>query len=122
MDNYKSEVISRWGNTKAYKEYEQKTTSHSKADFNAVAEGLDAVLKKFAECKSEGNAPDSDIAQALVQKLQNFITNSFYACTDEILKGLGTIFTADERFTQSIDKHGENLAEYISKAIENYCK
>lgn len=117
--NYEAEAKEKWGNTEAYKEYAQRGKS---TDFKESQEGLDAVLKKFAQCKAEGNAPDSDYAQILVKELQSIITSNFYTCTDEILKGLGVMYTADERFKQNIDKHGENTAEFISKAIEIYCK
>ena len=119
MDNYKLEVINRWGNTEAYKEYEQRALT---SDFKESVEGLDGILKKFSECKAEGNAPDSVDAQALVNELKGFITNNFYICTDEILKGLGVMYTADERFMKNIDKHGSGTAEFISSAIEIYCK
>lgn len=119
MDNCKAEVISRWGNTEAYKEYEQRA---EKTDFKDSTEGLNKILQKFAQCKAEGNAPDSDKALALVKELQSFITNSFYTCTYEILRDLGVMYTADERFKNNINKQGENLAEFVSKAIELYCR
>ena len=117
--NYEAEAKEKWGNTKAYKEYEQRA---EKTDFKKSEEGLKIVFGKFAECKAEGNAPDSDDAQSLVKELQSFITNNFYTCTDEILKGLGVMYTADERFKENIDKQGSGTAEFISKAIEIYCK
>ncbi len=119
MNTYKSEVIERFGNTEAYKEFEQRA---EKADFDKSAEGLDLVLRKFAECKARGNAPDSVEAQSLVNELKVFITNNFYTCTDEILNGLGGMYTADKRFKQNIDKHGSGTAEFITSAIETYCK
>ena len=117
--NYEAEAKEKWGNTEAYKEYEQRA---EKTDFKKSEEGLKIVFGKFAECKAEGNAPDSDDAQSLVKELQSFITNNFYTCTDEILKGLGVMYTADERFKENIDQQGSGTAEFISKAIEIYCK
>ena len=119
MDNYKAEVIRKWGNTEAYKEYEQRA---EKTDFKKSEEGLKEVFRKFAECKAQGNTPDSDEAQNLVKGLQSFITSNFYTCTDDILKGLGVMYTADERFKENIDNHGSGTAEFVSKAIEIYCK
>ena len=60
---------------------------------------------------------DSVEAQALVAKLQAHITANFYACTDEILAGLGKMYACDERFKKNIDKSGEGTAEYASEAI-----
>lgn len=122
MNTYVSEVKKSWGNTAAYKEYEQKTASYSEADFKNSSEKLNSVFAMFAECKSKGNTPDSEPAQALVKELQSTITQSFYTCTEDVLKGLGIMYTADERFMENIDKHGEGTAEFISNAIELHCK
>ena len=66
--------------------------------------------------------PSSSEAQALVKKLQEHITTYYYTCTDEILSGLGKMYVGDERFKKNIDKHGEGTAEFVSLAIEIYCR
>ena len=40
---------------------------------------------------------------------------------DIVIAGLGEMYTADERFKENIDKHGEGTAEFISRAIKVYC-
>lgn len=119
---YELEARERWGKTDAYKEFEHKTANHTKADFNASFDGLNEVLKKFADCKADGYFSDSAKAQSLVRELQDFITSNFYTYTNDVLKGLGQMYTADERFKANIDKHGTGTAEFISEAIEIYCK
>jgi len=58
-----------------------------------------------------------------VAELQRFITENFYTCTNEILRGLGAMYTADERFKANIDRAGgEGTADFVSRAIEEYCK
>ena len=119
---YEAEAKERYGKTDAYKEHEQKTASYSKDKWQQVNDGLNAVLAEFAECLKNGQAPDCDEAQSLVKNLQNYITENFYTCTNEILKGLGQMYVADERFKANIDKHADGTAQFISKAIEIYCK
>ena len=119
---YEAEAKERYGKTDAYKEHEQKTASYSKDKWQQVNDGLNSVLAQFVECLKNGQAPDSDEAQSLVKNLQNYITENFYTCTNEILKGLGQMYVADERFKANIDKHFEGTAQFISKAIETYCK
>lgn len=119
---YEVEAKERYGKTDAYKEHEQKTASYSNDKWQQVNDGLNAVLAEFAECLKNGQAPDCDEAQSIVKKLQNYITENFYTCTNEILKGLGQMYVADERFKANIDKHLEGTAQFISKAIEIYCK
>jgi len=65
---------------------------------------------------------NSQEAQILVKRWQDFISNNFYECTNETLMGLSNMYVQDERFTKNIDKHEKGLSEFISQAIEIYCK
>ena len=57
------------------------------------------------------------------RKLQRFITENMYTCTDEILASLGQMYAADGEFRQNIDRAGgEGTAEFASRAIAGYCK
>lgn len=80
------------------------------------------VFAKFAACKQNRNPADSDEVQALVKELQNYITENYYTCTNEILAGLGKMYVADERFKTNIDKNADGTAEFVQEAIEIYCK
>ena len=122
MQNYDIEVQERFGNTDAYKEYEQKTDNYTKDEWQEINDGLMLVFAKFAECKKNGNTADSNEAQTLVKELQTYITENYYTCTKDILAGLGQMYVADERFKTNIDKNGDGTAEFVSKAIEIYCK
>lgn len=119
---YADEVKQRWGDTDAYKESEQKTADYSADKWNDVNAGLNAVLAEFAVALKDGATSESETAQSLVKKLQQYITDNFYACTNEILAGLGQMYVADERFKSNIDKNGAGTAEFISEAIRIYCK
>ena len=119
---YADEAKQRWGNTDAYKESEQKTADYSADKWNDVNAGLNAILVEFAVALKNGATPESESAQSLVKKLQQYITDNFYTCTNEILAGLGQMYVADERFKTNIDKNGAGTAEFISEAIRIYCK
>ncbi len=120
MQNYDIEVQERFGNTDAYKEYEQKTDNYTKDEWQEINDGLMLVFAKFAECMNNGYTADSDDAQVLVKELQNYITENYYTCTKEILVGLGQMYVADERFKTNIDKNGDGTAEFVREAIEIY--
>lgn len=119
---YEAETKERWGKTEAYKEHTDKTKNYSKDKWQSVTDGLDSIFGEFAECMKGGSTPDSEAAKALAEKLQKHITDNFYTCTNEILLGLGQMYVCDERFTQNIDKHGVGTAEFVNKAIIEYCK
>lgn len=122
MNSYDTEARSRWGNTEAYFEHEQKTKNYTKEKWVEVNNGLMAIFDEFAVCRQSGATADSGEAQALVAKLQAHITANYYTCTDEILAGLGKVYIADERFKRNINKHGEETADFASQAIRVFCK
>lgn len=117
---YEEEVKERWGETHAYKEHKEKTKGYTKEKWSEANAGLDEIMEEFARCKDSGATADSEEAFALVQELQNYITEQYYTCTKEILAGLGQMYVADERFRKNIDKHGEGTAAFVSEAIEKY--
>mgnify|MGYP003309463758 CR=1 FL=1 len=119
---YEEEAKAKYSSTDAYKESQAKTAGYSKEKWNDVLAGMNGVFAEFAECKKCGESADSDTAQRLVKKLQDYITANFYHCTDDILAGLGQMYVCDERFKKNIDKNGEGTAEFVSEAIKIYCK
>ena len=120
-DKYTAEARERWGDTEAYREHEQKTKGYTNEKWAEANDGLMAIFAEFATCKAKGATSGSAEAQALVAKLQAYITTNYYTCTDEILAGLGKMYVADKRFKKNIDKYGEGTAEFASTAIEAYC-
>lgn len=120
MKNYETEARSRWGNTDAYHEHEQKTKNYTKEKWAEANDGMMAIFAEFSVCKQSGAMADSTEAQALVAKLQSHITANYYTCTDEILAGLGKMYVADERFKKNIDKYGEGTAEFAAEAIAEF--
>ena len=122
MKNYETEARSRWGDTAAYREHEQKTKNYTKEKWAEANDGLMAIFAEFAACKESGASAVSAEAQALVAKLQAHITANYYTCTDEVLAGLGKMYVADERFKKNIDKYGEGMAEFSSEAIAVFCQ
>ena len=122
MNNCDLEAQRRFGDTAAYKEYEQKTADYTEDKWQNANNGLMAVFAKFADCKNSGNSANSPVAQALVMELQDYITENYYTCTKKILADLGQMYVADERFKESIDKQASGTAEFVASAITIYCK
>ena len=120
MKNHEIEARSRWGNTAAYREHEQKTKNYTKEKWAEANDGLMAIFAEFATCKNNGVSADSSEAQALVAKLQAHIIANYYTCTFEILAGLGKMYVCDERFKKNIDKCGEGTAEFAAEGIRIY--
>lgn len=122
QSQYAKEAKEEWGGTAAYKESAEKTKDYSKEKWNEITLGMEYIIAEFAECSKNGSAADSEEAQALVRKWQNFITANYYTCTNEILTGLGEMYVADERFKANIDHNGNDTAEFMREAIRCYCR
>lgn len=121
IDAYAAEAKAKWGKTDAYKEFEQKTKGQTKEQQRADGDGLMAIFAEIGRVKHL--SPASDEAQALIKKLQNFITEHYYTCTPQILKGLGMMYIAGDSMTDNINAAGgEGTAEFAHKAIEFYTK
>lgn len=112
LEQYAEEAKQKWGHTDAYKEYEQKYSDSS--------DKTEQLMQLFTEIgKIKHLPPGCKEAQKLIKELQNFITENYYFCTDEILKGLGQMYISDERFKNNIDKAGgSGTAEFTAKAIK----
>ena len=122
FQRYKAEAQERWGNTDAYKEHAQKTRNYGKDKWSSLIDDMNDIFRELAICMKNGTEPEADESQKLVKKLQSHITENYYACTDEILFGLGQMYVADERFKNNIDKHADGTAAYVKEAISYYCK
>jgi hypothetical protein len=116
--DYETESRSRWGDTPAYREHQQKNKNYTKEKWEEANQDLMAI---FAACKARGTSPDFPEVQALAARLQAHITENYYTCTAEILAGLGKMYVADERFRKNIDKYGKGTAEFASEAIACFC-
>lgn len=119
IEEYSEQAKIKWGNTSAYKEYEEKTKNKSGKTMPDVQKFM-KLFAEFGELKSLD--PADMTVQLQVKKLQNYITENFYNCTEQILCSLGQMYSSDGEFKENIDKAGgEGTAEFTSKAIEYYC-
>lgn len=72
--------------------------------------------------KLRSREPEDDAVQTQVKKLQDYITEHFYTCTPEILKGLGAMYAGGGSMTENINRAGgEGTAEFTAEAIQVYC-
>ena len=137
IDEYAAQAKASWGNTPAYKEFEEKSKGRTKEQDRDISLGMMDIFAEFGAIKDAnlGTDKDADLgtnknvdpasaeAQALVKKLQDYITQHFYNCTKEILSGLGKMYAGGGDFTKNIDSYGgEGTAEFVHQAIEVYCK
>lgn len=117
-DEYAKEAKEKYGQTKAYAEYENKAKKRSKKEEADIAKRFDALMAKFSQYIG-GDIEDAKL-MLLVKEYQQFISDNYYQCTDEIFKNLAVMYVEDERFNKNIDKHGQGTAKLMHDAILNY--
>lgn len=120
IEQYQKEAKERFGKTDAWKESQEKTKGRSKEEWNLVLGEMQEMLKQISALV--GTDPAGEEAQQLVEEWRQHITKNYYACTPEILQGLGQMYCADERFLANIDRYQVGTAQFFAKAIEVYCK
>lgn len=120
MDEYARQVKEQWGETAEYKEFEQKSQNRSKEEEHAVMEKCMQLFADFGTLKDA--RPETTDVQSQVKKLQDFITEYFYKCSNDILFSLGQMYAGGGEFTQNIDRvGGEGTAKFVFEAIRIYC-
>ena len=120
IDEYAKQAKESWGKTDAYKEYEQKSAGRSQEEQKTINVRMMEIFAEFGKIRDQ--SPESEEAVGLAKKLQDFITEHFYTCTDEILLSLGSMYAGGGDFTTNIDQvGGEGTAVFADKAIQAYC-
>ena len=121
IENYTAMAKETWGDTDAYKEYEEKSKGRTSEDNVNIAKDIMKIFTEFGGMKDM--EPDSETVQKQVKKLQDYITENMYTCTNEILSGLGKAYSTPGEMNTNIDNAGgKGTGEFVDKAIQIYCK
>ena len=117
MEQYKAEAKVKWGDTRAYRQYEEKRE-------NGWENGETArqMMNLFSALGALRHLPPADKrVQEKIGELQAFITDNYYDCTAELLGGLGRLYAEDARFRRRIDRAGgQGTAKFVEQAIGVY--
>ena len=95
--------------------------SETREDNAALARGMMDIFAEFGAIRDTD--PAAPEAQALVQKLQGYITEHYYTCSDTILLSLSKMYDGGGSMTENIDKvGGPGTGEFSARAIAIHCK
>lgn len=120
IDEYARQAKETWGQSAAYKEFEEKSKDRSREEETALWAELMELFVEFNKLIPLG--PADSTVQLQVKKIQQYITEHFYTCTNDILKGLGAMYGGGGSMTENINKAaGEGTAEFAAEAVQIYC-
>ena len=120
IDEYARQAKASYGQSPQYREYEQKSAGRTREQELGLGAGLMEILAAFGGMRDED--PAGEAARAQVDKLQAYITEHFYTCSDSILLSLGHMYAGGGAMTENIDAAGgPGTAEFAWRAIEAKC-
>lgn len=114
---YEQEVRERWGDTEAYRESARRTARRTKADWQQIGREGAEINEAFLALMAAGIPATDPAAGEVAERHRAYISKWFYECSTQIHAGLGAMYMADPRFTESIDRAGPGLARYVSEAF-----
>ena len=78
------------------------------------------IFERLAEF--QGEEPTLAAVQSIVVEWQEYISENFYPCSDDMLMNLGALYQTDERFSAYINRFATwNVAEFFGEAIKIHC-
>lgn len=121
---FQKEVIEKWGATGEYQYFFDRFSKHTEREntdkWNDLIAQSQSLFERLAEYVSL--SPSLPKVQELVQEWQEYISENFYPCSSEMLSYLGELYISDDRFSTYIDRFGNGLSVFFSKAIQYYCR
>ena len=121
LDEYSKRAKELYENTPEYKEMEEKQKNRTREEDQLLADRFMLLFKEAGEMRNTD--PASPKAQDLVKRIQNYITENMYTCSNTILRSLGKMYSGGGDFTNNIDEYGgEGTAEFVDHAIQIYCE
>ena len=124
FNGFKKEDLNKYEN-QAIEKYGQETIEESKkrqsGKEDIVAEKFNSVFRSMAEYKKDGYSIEEKEVQSKIEDLYNYMNEYAFDCSVEVFSYIGKGYSQNPEFKSNIDKFGEGVAEYTSKAIEVYC-
>lgn len=120
IDDYSAQAKTLYGKTEAWQEYEQKSKGRTQEQEKALGGDIMDLFVRLGAMKDL--SPDAPPVQEWVAQLQRFITEHYYTCTPQILRGLGEMYAGGGSMTENIDAAGgKGTGAFAREAIIHYC-
>lgn len=116
-EEWAAEAEERWGDTDAWRQSQARTSSYTQDDWVAVKADMDAVNEGLAAALRSGQPATSEAAMDAAEAHRRHIERWFYDVPYGMHRGLGDMYVADERFTQTYEEVAPGLAQFTRDAI-----
>ena len=124
FNGFKKEDLNKYEN-QAVEKYGKDTIEESKKRQSGreeiVTEEFNEVFRSMAKFKDENVDVAEKEVQSKIEDLYNNMNEYAFDCSIEVFSYIGKGYVHNPEFKKNIDKFGEGVAEYTSKAIAKYC-
>ena len=124
FNGFKKEDLNKYEN-QAVEKYGKYTIEESKKRQSGreeiVTEEFNEVFRSMAKFKDENVDVAEKEVQSKVEDLYNNMNEYAFDCSIEVFSYIGKGYVHNPEFKKNIDKFGEGVADYTSKAIAKYC-
>ena len=117
LNKYEDEAIGKYG-----KETIEESKKRQSGKEDIVAEKFNSVFRSMAEYRKNNIDIEEKEVQSKVEELYNYMNKYAFDCSVEVFSYIGKGYSQNPEFKKNIDKFGEGVAEYTSRAIDAYCK
>ena len=117
LNKYEDEAIGKYG-----KETIEESKKRQSGKEDIIAEKFNSVFRSMAEYRKNNINIEEKEVQSKAEELYNYMNKYAFDCSVEVFSYIGKGYSQNPEFKNNIDKFGEGVAEYTSKAIDAYCK
>ena len=114
----RKEVREKWGKDKLQQSEDRVRKMGKEGLAKAKAKG-ESISKRLAELMDLDPA-ERQVQEVVAQHYQHLL--QFTPIDKEYYRGLGKMYTQDERFKAHYDQHKEGLADFLHKGIQIFCE
>lgn len=116
LNKYENQAVEKYG-----KDTIEESKKRQSGREEIVTEEFNEVFRSMAKFKDENVDVAEKEVQSKVEDLYNNMNEYAFDCSIEVFSYIGKGYVHNPEFKKNIDKFGEGVAEYTSKAIEKYC-
>ncbi len=115
--HYKQEAEEKYG-----KEAIENSYQKHKGKEQEMIQGLNEIFFAFAENKQKELASTDKENLVLAKKLHKHICEYAFECKLEVFSAIAYGYVENDAFKTNINKFGEDMAQYICDAVQEYVK
>ena len=116
LNKYENQAVEKYGKDKI-----EESKKRQSGREEIVTEEFNEVFRSMAKFKDENVDVAEKEVQSKVEDLYNNMNEYAFDCSIEVFSYIGKGYVHNPEFKKNIDKFGEGVAEYTSKAIAKYC-